>query len=84
MSGILRLHSGGKAHTHGPHSPQDMNIQPAQGPVGGIVDIGFGEGQIDPRLAAGVGTTALPSTVGTTGLVQGDPWVSTSDWKPPV
>jgi hypothetical protein len=55
---------------------------PASTTPSGFVDIGFGEGQIDPRLAAGVGTMALPSTVGTTGLVQGDPWVSTSGWTP--
>ena len=56
--------------------------KPEKKPFSGTVDIGFGAGQIDPRLAAGVGTMALPSTVGTTGLVQGDPWVSTSGWTP--
>jgi len=56
--------------------------KPEKKPFSGTVDIGFGAGQIDPRLAAGVGTTAPPSTVGTTGLVQGDPWVSTSGWTP--
>ena len=56
--------------------------KPEKKPFSGTVDIGFGEGKIDPRLAAGVGTMALPSTVGTTGLVQGAPWVSTSGWTP--
>ncbi len=56
--------------------------KPEKKPFSGTVDIGFGAGQIVPRLAAGVGTTAPPSTVGTTGLVQGDPWVSTSGWTP--
>jgi hypothetical protein len=36
-------------------SPQDMNIQPA-------VTVGFGQGQVDPRLAAAAGAGGITST----------------------
>ena len=44
---------------------------PASTSPSGIVNIGYGEGQIDPKLAAAAG------------LKQGDPWVSTSGWTVP-
>ena len=36
-------------------SPQDMNIQPA-------VSVGFGQGQVDPGLAAAAGAGGITST----------------------
>ena len=75
---------GGRGIKTGVVTPKiEPKLKPVT-PSRGIVDIGFGAGQVDPRLAAGVGTMALPSTVGTTGLVQGAPWVSTSGWKPDI
>ena len=43
------------ARTAGGFSPQDMNIQPA-------VSVGFGQGQVDPGLAAAAGAGGITST----------------------
>jgi hypothetical protein len=51
-----------------------FSSSPASTAPSGFVDIGYGAGQVDPKLAAAVGSS---------GLVQGDPWVSTSGWKAP-
>ena len=78
-SGLHKGYSGrvdpGLAAAVSSYQPPISDVQDLGSvPKGGIVDIGYGAGQIDPKLAAAVG----PS-----GLVQGDPWVSTSGWKPP-
>ena len=61
------------ARTAGGFSPQDMNIQPASSPAQSFsspqdmniqpaVSVGFGQGQVDPGLAAAAGAGGITST----------------------
>ena len=61
------------AKTAGGFSPQDMNIQPASSPsqsfsspqdmnIQPAVSVGFGQGQVDPGLAAAAGAGGITST----------------------